>query len=84
MVLHINSNAIFLILLKAKSHITGYYFLSDHLNKDTKLSLNGVIFVECKALCHMVSSSAEAEMAGVCYNTQAAILIRFILEVMGR
>ena len=83
MVLHIDSNAAYLVLLKTKSHIARYYFLSDHPNKNTKLSPNGAILVECKALHYIVSSSAEAEIAGIFHNAQIAILIRYILEAIG-
>ena len=69
MVLHIDSNAAYLVLLKTKSHIARYYFLSDNLNKDTKLSLNSTILVEYKAFCYMVLLSAEVETDGIFHNT---------------
>ena len=51
--------------------------------KDTKPSLNSAILVECKALCHVVLSLAEVEMAGIFHNAQTVILIRYILKAIG-
>ena len=63
MVLHMDSNAAYLVAPKANSQIAGYYHLSDHLNITKHPKLNGAILVECKTLRHVVSSSAEAEVS---------------------
>ena len=80
MVLHVDSDAAYLVMPQAKSRIAGYYHLSDHPQKTPHPTINGAILVECRALKHVVSSSAEAETAGVFHNAQIAIPIRHILE----
>ena len=50
MVLHIDSNAAYLVLPGAKSRIAGYYYLSDYSNKTTHPFLNSAILVEYKTL----------------------------------
>ena len=68
MVLHIDSNAAYLVLPKSKSRIAGFYYLSDHLKKILTPKLNRVILVECKALYHIISLSVEVEIGGVFHN----------------
>ena len=82
MVLHVDSDAAYLIAPKAKSRIAGYYHLSDHPNCTNQPSLNGAILVECKTLRHVVASAAEAEVAGVFHNAQISLPIRRILELL--
>ena len=41
------------------------------------------VLVECHCLCHVVSSAAEAETAGLFYNAQNAVSIRRVLQAMG-
>ena len=57
MILHIDSNAAYLVAPKARSRVAGYFHLSDHPSKQ-HANLNGVIHVECKTLRHVVSSAA--------------------------
>lgn len=83
MVLHVDSDATYLVLTKAKSWIARYYFLSEYPNRDTRPSLNRVILVECKDLCHVVSLSTKVEIVSIFYNTQTAIPIWYILKVIG-
>ena len=61
MVLMIDSGNAYLVMPQAKSRIAGYYHLSDHPKKTPHPTINSAILVECKALKHVVSSSAEAE-----------------------
>ena len=65
MILHVDSDAAYLVAPKARSRISGYFYLSDHPRRTQTPSLNGAILVECKTLQHVVSSAAEAEVAGV-------------------
>ena len=80
MVMHVDSDAAYLVAPKAKSRIAGYYHLSDHPNATKHPKRNGAILVECKTLRHVVSSSAEAEVAGIFHNATTAVPIRHILE----
>ena len=80
MVLHVDSDAAYLVAPKARSRISGFFHLSDHPNITKHPKLNGAILVECKTLRHVVSSSAEAEVAGIYHNATMSIPIRHILE----
>ena len=82
MVLHIDSDAAYLVAPKARSRVAGYFHLSDHPSKKKNATLNGAIHVECKILRHVVSSAAEAEIGGVYHNAQTAIPIRTILQAL--
>ena len=82
MVLHIDSDAAYLVAPKARSRVAGYFHLSDHPSKTQHPTLNGAIHVECKTLRHVVSSAAEAETGGVYHNAQTAIPIRIILQAL--
>jgi len=83
MVSHVNSDAAYLVLPKAKSRITGYYFFSNHPSSNTSPTLNGAILAECKGVKHAVTSSAEAETAGVFHNAQTTVPARHVLDVIG-
>ena len=83
MVLHVDSDAAYLVAPKARSRIAGYFHMSDHPNVSKRPKLNGAVLVECKTLRHVVSSSAEAEVAGIFHNATTAIPIRHILTVLG-
>jgi hypothetical protein len=80
MILHVDSDAAYLVAPKARSRIAGYYYLTDIACPTTSAKLNGAVQVECKTLRHVVTSAAEAEVAGVFHNTQMAIPIRRMLE----
>ena len=80
MVLYIDSDATYLVLSNAKSRIARYFYLSDHLSREILPLLNGAILVECKGIKHAVSSSVEAETAGLFYNAQMALPIWYILN----
>ena len=65
MVLYIDSDAAYLVAPKARIWIAGYFYLLDHPNITKHPKMNGTIQVECKTLRHVVSSSAEAEVARI-------------------
>ena len=48
MVLHVDSDTACLVAPKARSRISGYFYLSDHPSKTPHPKLNGAILVECK------------------------------------
>ena len=84
MILYIDSDGAYLVAEKAKSRISGYYYLSN--KDDSKIPtppLNGALHVECKLLRHVVTSAAEAETAGLFYNCQTAIDLRNMLSALG-
>ena len=67
MILHVDSDAAFLVAPKARSHVVGFYYCSDDYNKSTTpySVLNGPIHIECKTLKHVVASAAEVETRGL-------------------
>ena len=62
MALHVDSDAAYLVLPKARSRIAGYFYLSKECPITiTKSSpINGSVLVECKVLKHVLSSVVEA------------------------
>ena len=84
MILHIDSDAAYLVMPNAKSRIAGYFYLSDKpTNPPTDVPINGAILVECSRLRNVVGSAAEAECAGCYSNAQKAIPLRIALEELG-
>ena len=81
MILHIDTDAAYLVLPGAKSRIAGYYFLAQQppAHGIPQSVLNGAIHVECKALKHVVASAVESETGGIFVNGQFAIPIRHTL-----
>lgn len=65
MALHVDTDAAHLIAPKAQSCVAGHFHLSNHPNITKHPKHNGAILVECKILCHVVSSAAKAEVAGI-------------------
>ena len=82
MILHIDSDTAYLVAPKANNRVAGNFYLSDHPNKTKHPNLNGAVLVECKTLRHVVSSSAEAKVAGVYHNAGMAIPLQHFLECL--
>ena len=84
MLLHVDSDAAYLVLPKAKSRVGGYFQLANkHDYRNTSIPPNGAVHIESKTLRHVVASSAEAEVAGIFHNAQTALSIRTILNALG-
>ena len=86
MVLHVDSDATYLVQPNAKSRIAGYYILSTYPPPPPKIPTpapNAPILVECKTLRSVVASAAEAETGGLFHNGQTIIHIRRLLEALG-
>ena len=86
MILHVESDASYLVLRNVRSNITGHYFLSSTPPlppAPPKAAPNGPILTEYKSLEHVVASAAEAETGGLFYNGQTIIPIRQSLEALG-
>ena len=67
MVLHIDSDAAYLVLPGTKSRISGYFQLANSTNtKPFPNVISGAILFECKTLHNVVASAAESETGGVC------------------
>ena len=83
MVLHVDSDAAYLVAPGAKSRIAGFYYFKNAPNGDILQQVNNPIHVECKYLRHVVTSAAESEVGGLFHNCQTAIPIRNCLIQMG-
>ena len=83
MILHIDSDAAYLVLPRARSRLAGHFYLSSDLKFTRIIPPNGPILTECKTIRHVVSSAAEAETAGLFHNAQQARPIRHILHHLG-
>ena len=84
MQLAVNTDAVFLVLPKARSHIAGYFRLLNDPKGPRKYYVdNGPILIECRTLRSVVSSAAESETHGTFHNAKQALPIIFKLEQMG-
>lgn len=83
MILHVDSDAAYLVLPYAKSRIAGFYHLTNHSSTKSPTFHNCPILVECKTLKHVVTSAAEAETSALFHNAKTAIPIRRILIALG-
>ena len=72
MVLHVDSDAAYLVVSKSRSRVAGYYYLSDDPNVTKLPKINGAI-LEFKILWCMVVSAAET--VGIFHNAQVSIPI---------
>jgi hypothetical protein len=86
MILHVDSDAAYLVLPNARSRYAGHYFLSDRPPPPpTKPSPkpNGAILTVCKTIRGVMASAAEAETGGVYGNAQEALACRISLLALG-
>ena len=67
MVLHIDSDAAYLVMPEARSVYAGHFYLSDWPRDKPNLpstKRNGTILTTCNTIHNVVSSAAEAETTG--------------------
>jgi hypothetical protein len=86
MVLHIDSDAAYLVLPNARSRYAGHFYLSSRptpLPAKPAPKTNGPILTICKTIRGVMASAAEAETAGVYGNAQEAIACRISLLALG-
>jgi len=86
MVLHVDSDAAYLVLPNERSRYAGHFFLGDTPPPPpTKPSLkpNGAILTNCKTIRGVMASAAETETGGVFGNAQDAIVVRIALLALG-
>ena len=79
MILFIDSDAAYLVERGAKSRAEGFFYLG---NKDGTI-INGSILVLAKIIKFVMSSAAEAEIAGLFMNAKYVVPIRQTLIEMG-
>ena len=86
MILHVDSDAAYLVQDGARSRIAGHYILSSRPPPAPQIPLkrpNAPILVECKTLRNVVASAAEAETGGLFHNAQNIMHIRHLLHSIG-
>ena len=83
MILNIDSDAAYLVVPVARSRVSGYFYLTEKVPPQNPKCPNAPVLVESKVLRHVVSSAAEAEVAGVYHNAQVAVPIRTFLQELG-
>ena len=74
MILHINSNAAYLVKPKARSGVAGVFYL-DNIKSRWLPRLDRAILIECKTLHHVVASVGEAETGGISHNAHMELPI---------
>ena len=82
MVLHIESEAAYLVMPKAHIRIAGYCHISNHLQYTNTPTLNGPLLIECRTIRSVVASSAESKIEGLFHNAQISIPICIMLEAL--
>merc|ERR1712025_635627 len=80
MILHVESDAAYLVCPMARSRAGGYFYLGA---KDGKL-FNAQVLVQAKVIKNVMASAAEAEVAALYLNAQEAVPICQCLIDMGR
>ena len=85
LILHVDTDAAYLVLPQARSHVAGHYFLSNHLTQHRPLKpiANRPIHNVCQIIRNVVSSAAEAECGGLFINGHQIIPQRNTLITMG-
>ena len=79
MILHVESDAAYLVCPKARSRAGGFHYLS---NKDGTL-MNSPIWVLPKVIKNVMASAAESEVASLFMKAQEAVSTRTCLIEMG-
>ena len=79
MILHVDSDAAYLVAPEARSRAGGYQYLS---NKEGTL-FNGPVMVVAKVIKNVMASATEAELAALFMNAQEAVALRNCLTEMG-
>jgi hypothetical protein len=82
MILHIHSDTSHLSDNEAKSRDGGFFYMGNTNKNDKKLT-NGAILIVSKALKHVTSSAAEAEIGAVFINAKESAVLRTTLEELG-
>eukprot|EP00957_Ditylum_brightwellii_P211491 15366227-Ditylum_brightwellii.AAC.1 len=82
-ILHIHSNAAYMVLPEARSRAGGYFYLSFTPTPNADAPLNGAIYNKCSTTLNVMGSAAEAEVGGLYINYQRGKEIRTALMEMG-
>ena len=85
MVSYIDSDASYLSVSKERSRVGGHFYLSSASTDPSKPPTteppsNGPLHATCSILRNVMASATEAELGGLFYNVQEAIILRTTLE----
>jgi hypothetical protein len=81
MVLHIHSDASYLLVSNARSRLGGLFFLGNKSPEQD--ALNGSILNLAAVIKNVVSSAAESEVGACFHNTQIGAPLRVTLTELG-
>ena len=70
-------------LPKSRSRIADQFRLVDPPSQKLKHSYNGAVIIECRAICSVITSTADAETHSDFHSAQTALLLRHLLIEMG-
>ena len=79
MILHVDSDAAYLVAPEARSRAGGYHYLSDKQGR----IFNGPVLALAKVIKNVMASATEAELGALYLNCQEAVALRNCLEAMG-
>ena len=82
MILHVDSDAVYNVIPKARSRIAGYYHLAGTPNISQQNLCNGPLLIECKTMRHVVALAVEVDIGGFFRNAQTSISLRVMLEAL--
>ena len=71
MILHVDSDAAYLVVARSKSRVAGHYYLSSKNSTH-----NGPLHTLCRLLKTAVASTAKAKTVGLFQNAQLVVFIR--------
>ena len=88
MVLHMDSDASYLSVRKARSRVRGFHYLSSppaDIRKQTVTTppLNGPVHAVCSIMKNVMASAAEVDMGALFVNGREIMILRTILKEMG-
>ena len=83
MVLNIHSDAFYLSEPRARSRLSGYFFLGEVPKKGENIQMNGNMFVSCGILRIVVCSAIEAELGALFLNIKEGKVLQLALRELG-
>ena len=83
MILNVHSDASYLTAQKARSRISGHFFLGKQPIDNQPIFLNGPIQSICTVLCTVAASAAEAKLGALFHNAKEAKVLRLIHHELG-
>jgi hypothetical protein len=83
MILHIHSDASYLLEANTHSRACGHFFMGWRADPTKPIKLNWAFFTLCAILCFVIASAAEAKLGALFLNCKRATIFRLTQEEMG-